>query len=375
MVEAFFDDLDIMRERFDRLLNIPENERKEENLFELMRMTARLKIFESLKMTDMHKEICRKMFARTYNKDQIVFKQGDEGDAFYFVLRGCIDLFIYDVDQLDGKTKMKYLTSVLPGNGFGELALLYDCPRTATAIPNSKTDLIVFKKKFYISLVKDLHERDIIDMVKFYYSIPIFKREPISNILKYCLRSRKQMVNAYRPFFKFNDYINEYAFVKIGVIKAYVKIRMNKTILHGAHALTESNFVEQLKDIQIKYSNKLKFKRKAIKVDEKPQDPQQEKNYDEVLDIMKFEEKEMFGEFYVSNSKRVDVHFIPNLPSEILLIKSEDLQMINPSLHEAIVRFSCPIFDQDRAFRKLHQTLVWKYNKKKLLVEALQKKD
>jgi hypothetical protein len=405
MVENVIDDFDKIRERFERLLRIPENERRADNLFELMRLTAKFKIFESFKMSEMHKEICRKIYLKSYERGQIIFKQGDDGDAYYFVLRGCVDLYMYDIDQTNGKTKLKYLASVLPSNGFGELALLYDCPRTATAIPNSNTDLIVFKKKLYNTFVKDLHEKDLLDLVRFYYSIPIFKNEPISNILKYCLRTNKKRLNAFEPFIKYLDYTDEYQFVKQGVIKAYVRIKVNKYLIRNAHFMKESSFIEQIKNMQIKYNGHVgesavsnpsrtshifnfknykkthenhNYQTKDLIHENKQQDSHRKEIYEvyeEILDIMQFVDKEMFAEYYSAQSKRLDIYFLPVLPTEIITIKTDELKKINPSLNEAIKKFSCPIFDADRVFKKLYQTLLWKENKSKLLNNLLNKKD
>ena len=196
-MEDSLTDFDIARQRFVRLLNINPKDRKEDELFELMRLTSGFKIFESFKMTKTHKEICRQIVMKTLERGEIIFKQGDEGDAYYFILRGSIDLYMYDIDAQTGKIKLKYLATLLAGTGFGELSLLYDCPRTATAIPNTKTDLVVIKKRFYKRLVKDLHEKELLSLIKFYYSITLFKKEPISNILKYCLRTQRRSLNSY----------------------------------------------------------------------------------------------------------------------------------------------------------------------------------
>jgi hypothetical protein len=369
MVESQSQDFEMIRERFERLLKIEGEKRTEENLFELMRLTAKFKIFESFKMSEMHREICKHIFIRTLERGEIIFKQGDEGDAYYFVLRGCIDLYMYDVDQIDGKTKLKLLASILPGNGFGELALLYDCPRTATALPNTRSDLVVFKKKIYNSLVKDLHEKDLFDLVRFYYSVPIFKKEPISNILKYCLRTNKRILNAYEPFIKYGDYVPEYCFVKCGVIKAYIKIKTNSYMLRNANKFDESGFVTKMKEIQ----------NQAI---EKTQDEIDLKNnadlflvYEDVLDIMEFNEREMFAEYYAAKTKRIDIFLLPTLPTEIITIRIEDFKKINPTLNDAIVKFSAPVFQSDRVFKKLHKNLVWNKEKGNLLFNVFKKKD
>jgi hypothetical protein len=364
MVELVLNDFSLVREKFERLLKIKEEDRTDEQLFNLMRLTARFKIFESFKMSDMHREICRKMFVKTFERGQVIFKQGDEGDAYYFVLRGCVDLYMYDVDQLNGKTKLKYLASVTPSNGFGELALLYECPRTATAIPNNSTDLIVFKKKHYNKFVKDLHEKDLLDLVRFYYSIPIFKKEPISNILKFCLRTKKKMLDAYEPFMRYNEYTDDYCFVKSGSIRAYIKIKVNNYLLSNAHFMSESKFCEELNKLQLKYTSKKKEEERDLY-----------DVYEKVLTIMQFDEKEMFAEYFAARYKRLDVYFLPVLPTEIISINVSELNKINSSLNQAIHKFACPINNTTRIFQKLYQTIIWKDKKSKLLFDVLHKKN
>lgn len=51
-----------------------------------------------------------------------VIRQGDEGDAFYVMEKGTIDVY-------EGDTHKATLYS---GTSFGEIALLYGCPRSAT---------------------------------------------------------------------------------------------------------------------------------------------------------------------------------------------------------------------------------------------------
>ena len=358
-------DFDLSRQRFARLLNIEPKERKEDELFELMRLTSNFKVFESFKMTKTHKEICRQIYMKSLERGEIIFKQGDEGDAYYFILRGSVDLYMYDVDTQTGKIKLKYLATMLAGNGFGELALLYDCPRTATAIPNTKTDLVVIKKRFYKRLVKDLHEKELLSLIKFYYSITIFKKEPISNILKLCLRTQKKTLNSYEPFIQFGERLNEYFIIQTGMIKALIKIRINNYILKNCNLMSEDDFVRYLKKLQNKPLN--------YQGEERPKKDDDESIYEEVLDIMQFGEKDMFAEYFTAKGVKVDVFFVPVLPTDIITIKSEDLKKINPQLQNIIVKYARPIYDQDICFKKFYSNLTWDKNKNDLLKSVINK--
>ena len=66
-----------------------------------------------------------------------------------------------------------------------------------------------------------------------------------------------------------------------------------------------------------------------FKGEERPKKDDEESVYEEVLDIKQFGEKDMFGEYYVAKGVKVDVFFVPVLPTEIITIKSEDLKKTN----------------------------------------------
>ena len=77
------------------------------------------------------KTVLGAMFERVVKEGDIVIRQGDDGDNFYVISEGKYDIFVRDgkndnlVAQLDGK------------GSFGELALMYNCPRAATIIAKS----------------------------------------------------------------------------------------------------------------------------------------------------------------------------------------------------------------------------------------------
>ena len=74
---------------------------------------------------------------------EIVFRQGDHGDRFYIVDSGEIEI------EVDGRE-----ANVLgPGDHFGEIALLRDIPRTATARARKETELYALDRDAFLGAV------------------------------------------------------------------------------------------------------------------------------------------------------------------------------------------------------------------------------
>uniref|UniRef100_A0A9J7YD04 cAMP-dependent protein kinase type I-alpha regulatory subunit n=1 Tax=Cyprinus carpio carpio TaxID=630221 RepID=A0A9J7YD04_CYPCA len=62
------------------------------------------------------------MFSVTYIAGETVIQQGDEGDNFYVIDQGEMDVYVNN----------EWVTSIGEGGSFGELALIYGTPRAAT---------------------------------------------------------------------------------------------------------------------------------------------------------------------------------------------------------------------------------------------------
>jgi MFS family permease len=74
---------------------------------------------------------------------ETVFRQGDHGDRFYIVESGEIEI------EIDGRE-----ANVLgPGDHFGEIALLRDIPRTATARARKETQLYALERDAFLGAV------------------------------------------------------------------------------------------------------------------------------------------------------------------------------------------------------------------------------
>lgn len=73
-----------------------------------------------------------------------VISQGDEGDYFYVIESGDFDIYINSTGSLQpGPDGMgNKVTSIGSGGSFGELALMYNAPRAATVVSNSKGGML-----------------------------------------------------------------------------------------------------------------------------------------------------------------------------------------------------------------------------------------
>lgn len=86
-------------------------------------------------------------FPREVNEGELIIKQGDDGDNFYVVETGVYDIFIEN-----GSDSKKIAT--IDGKGsFGELALMYNCPRAATIKAVSKGTLWCLDQKVFRAIV------------------------------------------------------------------------------------------------------------------------------------------------------------------------------------------------------------------------------
>lgn len=77
-----------------------------------------------------------------FERDQVVFREGDMGRELYLVLSGSIR---FERNEKNGQ-QPQVLSQASFGHVFGELAFLKPQPRRATAIASEKTMLLVFAK-------------------------------------------------------------------------------------------------------------------------------------------------------------------------------------------------------------------------------------
>jgi CRP-like cAMP-binding protein len=87
-------------------------------------------------------------FSRTFLPGEVIFSEFEPGNTFYFIQSGRVELV-----KLIGDTE-KTLTVFQPSEMFGEMALLENFPRSATAIALDVVKVLEFNRKNFDILMK-----------------------------------------------------------------------------------------------------------------------------------------------------------------------------------------------------------------------------
>jgi CRP-like cAMP-binding protein len=105
-------------------------------------LTKRVELFQGIDPEDVEKIFQRGMTMRV-RKDETIFYQGTTGDQMFVVLGGVIGI-------MDGKRK---LAEVRLGGIFGEMALITDEPRSATAVALEDSHLFALNETTFEKLL------------------------------------------------------------------------------------------------------------------------------------------------------------------------------------------------------------------------------
>lgn len=104
--------------------------REEQQLHDLL---ARIPLFERLNRRELQ-AVARILYRRRYDTGEFVFRQGDNGIGMYIIERGSIAIINESAGQL--------LTELRGGDFFGEVALLNETRRSASARAQADTTLL-----------------------------------------------------------------------------------------------------------------------------------------------------------------------------------------------------------------------------------------
>jgi MFS family permease len=80
---------------------------------------------------------------RTYGAGVAVISEGERGDRYYLLVRGAAEVVVAGA----------VINQLTPGDGFGEIALLRDVPRTATVTTTEPSELLALDRETFLEAV------------------------------------------------------------------------------------------------------------------------------------------------------------------------------------------------------------------------------
>jgi CRP-like cAMP-binding protein len=85
----------------------------------------------------------------TYAKDMVLFKEGDPGEALYLVVDGSVR-----VSKTAPGSADQAMAFMERGSCFGEMALVDEFPRSATAVANQESRILFIEKQAFLNFLE-----------------------------------------------------------------------------------------------------------------------------------------------------------------------------------------------------------------------------
>lgn len=120
------------------------------------------------------REIVDCMYPEEYKSESIIIREGDVGSTVYVLEEGCVEV----------SRENKFLSTLTPGKVLGELAILYNCQRTATIKAATDCKLWAIERQCFQTIMMRtglIRQAEYTDFLK---SVPIFKNLPEDTLIK-----------------------------------------------------------------------------------------------------------------------------------------------------------------------------------------------
>ena len=373
-------------EKIKSLLEIEPSKREDKTCTELMNLTKNLKIFENISRSIEHQNICSTLKLETYKPNQVIIKQGEKGECLYHILHGLvsvqlniqIDTGIQDKSQV--VNVLKNICELSDGDFFGEVALIYNIPRTATITALTETCLIRIDKHPFNRYLKHLFEGQLEDQIEFMQLCPIFNGMPKELLIKLGIRANIKKFATGQIILKTDSKCDSIYIIRRGTVKVTKEINFIKNEAKVKKRSLKRNLSEIL-DFE-KYRNykiMQKEKMKEILSFGPSEQDMKEDNYVSkqiTLEILKI--GDIFPSYYACNELYLDVQFESDNPCELIEIDTGNIKEIIPDTYEFIKKYSRP-YPDEKFLRRFHyyneSWLKFKQDVKcKILADALNRK-
>jgi uncharacterized protein (TIGR02266 family) len=106
-----------------------------------MDLISRVPLFQELDTIEIE-EMVRILVREEFHPGDPLFQEGDVGDKMYIIIRGAVDIV-----KAAGKGPGQILVTLKPGDFLGEMSLIDDAPRSASAVAAEESVIFSINKK------------------------------------------------------------------------------------------------------------------------------------------------------------------------------------------------------------------------------------
>jgi len=376
-------------ERIKDLLDIPCEKRTEKMLLEIMSFTKDFKIFDNISMSIEHQNICQTMTIHRYKPNEVIVKQGDPGNSFFYILNGTVNVRLtLNIDTgLNANEKKKNESNfeekseknenekkdeeanvikvdknigvLKAGQTFGELSLLYGTPRSASIVSVTNSALIKIDKEPFDKYVKNIFENQLQDQIEFLKICPIFNKIDQDLLIKLGIRTEVKKFSTGQIILEPDLKCEQIYIIRRGTIKVTKKIKFiknekkfmeNERKKLRKNQPKKKNFYEDL-NTKMQIENDIILEKMSLGPSNEDIENNNYINKDLTLESLKI--GDIFPSYYTINGLNLDVSFIADNPSDIIIVKLTDIQEIMPETYEFIKKYAKK-YPNDEFLRKFY---------------------
>ena len=343
------------------LLEIPPSKREDKTCLEIMNLTKNLKIFENISRSIEHQNICNSLKLEIYKPNEVIIKQGDKGECLYHILHGVvsiqlsitIDTGIQDKSQV--VNVQKNMGELTDGDFFGELALIYNIPRTATITALTETTLIRIDRHPFNRYLKHLFEGQLEDQIEFMQLCPIFSKMPKNLLINLGIRANVKKFATGQIILKNESKCDSIYIIRRGTVKVSKEISFikNENKIKKRRLKKTSSQILTFEE----YKNRKELEKEKMKeiLSFGPNEQDlKEDNYikkEITLEILKI--GDIFPSYYACNELYLDVQFESDNPCELIEIDISNIKEIIPETYNFIKKYSRP-YPNEQFLRRFH---------------------
>jgi CRP/FNR family cyclic AMP-dependent transcriptional regulator len=94
------------------------------------------------------KDVFRKS-VKAYEPGQVIFKEGEAGDQMFIIIQGEVE-----IRKRTSMDTARTLSTFKPGDVFGEMALIENKPRSATAVATKASRMLVMNEPLFLAMIE-----------------------------------------------------------------------------------------------------------------------------------------------------------------------------------------------------------------------------